>query len=67
MLADGGELIIYAPHLKEVCVTHGSHIESVGHHCRDYFLKQWDRFKDVPWRVLRIPRTCGASGPLWMG
>jgi len=52
VLADGGELIIYAPHLREVCVTHGSHIEEVGYHCRDYFLKQWDRFKNVPWGVL---------------
>ena len=52
VLADGGELIIYAPHLKEVCVTHGSHIEAIGYHCRDYFLKQWDRFKNVPWGVL---------------
>ncbi|HWQ91739.1 MAG TPA: hypothetical protein VN673_08710, partial [Clostridia bacterium] len=52
VLADGGELIIYAPHLKEVCVTHGSHIQHVGYHCRDYFLKQWDQFKDVPWGVL---------------
>src|SRR3954468_19652775 len=52
VLADGGELIIYAPHLNEVCVSHGSHIERIGYHCRDYFLKQWDRFKDVPWGVL---------------
>ena len=52
VLADGGELIIYAPHLKEVCVSHGSHIESIGYHCRDYFLKQWDKFKDIPWGVL---------------
>lgn len=52
VLADGGELIIYAPHLKEICVSHGSHIEKVGYHCRDYFLKQWDKFKDLPWGVL---------------
>ena len=52
VLADGGELIIYAPHLKEVCVSHGSHIEAIGYHCRDYFLKQWDKFKHVPWGVL---------------
>jgi len=35
-----------------VCVSHGNHIESIGYHCRDYFLKQWERFKDVPWGVL---------------
>jgi nickel-dependent lactate racemase len=52
VLADGGELIIYAPHLSEVCVSHGTHIEAVGYHCRDYFLKQWHRFQDVPWGVL---------------
>ena len=52
VLADGGELIIYAPHITEVCVAHGEHIEKVGYHCRDYFLKQWDRFKEVPWGVL---------------
>jgi hypothetical protein len=38
--------------LKEVCVSHGSHIEEIGYHCRDYFLKQWDKFKHVPWGVL---------------
>ena len=52
VLADGGELIIYAPHIAEVCVAHGQVIEEVGYHCRDYFLKQWDRFKHYPWGVL---------------
>ena len=52
VLADGGELIIYAPHIKEVCVAHGRVLHEVGYHCRDYFLKQWDRFKHHPWGVL---------------
>lgn len=52
VLADGGELIIYAPHISEVCVTHGKTILEVGYHCRDYFLKQWDRFQHYPWGVL---------------
>src|SRR5436190_7216594 len=52
VLADGGELIIHAPHIVEVCVAHGKVIEEVGYHCRDYFLKQWDRFKHYPWGVL---------------
>jgi nickel-dependent lactate racemase len=52
VLADGGELIIFAPHLREVCVSHGHHIEAIGYHCRDYFLKQWDNFKHIPWGVL---------------
>jgi nickel-dependent lactate racemase len=52
VVADGGELIIYAPHVKEISVTHGQRIAEIGYHCRDYFLKQWDRFKDYPWGVL---------------
>lgn len=52
VVADGGELIIYAPHVTEISVTHGRTIEEIGYHCRDYFLTQWDRFKDKPWGVL---------------
>ena len=51
-IADGGEVIIYAPHIDEISYTHGKILDEVGYHCRDYFLKQWDRFKDYPWGVL---------------
>ncbi|MCH7988347.1 MAG: DUF2088 domain-containing protein [Planctomycetes bacterium] len=52
IVADEGELIIYAPHMREISVTHGELIEQVGYHVRDYFTKQWDRFKEIPWGVL---------------
>lgn len=52
VVADGGELIIYAPHITEVSPVHGALIEQIGYHTRDYFLTQWDKFKDVPWGVL---------------
>ena len=52
VVADGGELIIYAPHMHEISVTHGKLIEEVGYHCRDYFTKQWDQFKHYPWGTL---------------
>ncbi len=47
-IADGGEVIIYAPNLKEVSLTHGKLIERVGYHVLEYFTKQPERFKDVP-------------------
>ena len=50
--ADGGEVIIYAPHITEISYTHGKILDEIGYHVRDYFLKQWDRFKDYPWGVL---------------
>lgn len=52
VLADGGELIIYAPHITEISLTHGRIIREVGYHCRDYFLAQWERFRNQPWGVL---------------
>lgn len=52
VVADGGELIIYAPHMHEISVTHGKVITEIGYHCRDYFTKQWDRFRHYPWGVL---------------
>jgi len=52
VVADGGELIIYAPHIHEISATHGELIRQIGYHCRDYFLKQWQRFEHVPWGTL---------------
>ena len=52
VVADGGELIIYGPHISEISHTHGKLISEIGYHCRDYFLKQWDRFNEYPWGIL---------------
>lgn len=52
VIADGGEVILYAPSLTEVSYTHGPQIEAIGYHVRDYFVKQWDRFKHYPWGIL---------------
>ncbi len=48
VVADGGEVIIYAPHIDEISYTHGAIIDEVGYHVRDYFVKQWERFGDYP-------------------
>ena len=52
VVADGGTLIIYGPHIRHVSKTWGPYIEKIGYHVRDYFLEQMDRFKDVPLGVL---------------
>jgi nickel-dependent lactate racemase len=51
-LEEGGEVVIYAPHVREVSHTHGPLIEEIGYHCRDYFLGQWERFRSYPGGVL---------------
>ena len=52
VVADGGELIIHAPHVARISRTFGPLIEQVGYHVRDYFLAQPERFRDVPRGVL---------------
>ena len=47
IVADGGQVVLYAPHIREISTTHPQIVE-IGYHCRDYFVKQWDRFKDLP-------------------
>ncbi|MDO5496241.1 MAG: lactate racemase domain-containing protein [bacterium] len=51
VVAEGGELILYAPHITEISEMHPG-IAKIGYHNRDYFVKQWDRFKDHPWGEL---------------
>jgi nickel-dependent lactate racemase len=48
IVADGGQVVLYAPHIREISATHPQ-IAQLGYHCRDYFVEQWDRFKHQPW------------------
>ena len=48
IVADGGQVIIYAPHITAIAVMHPA-IEQIGYHCRDYFLAQWDQFSGYHW------------------
>jgi nickel-dependent lactate racemase len=52
VVADGGTLIIYAPHVEEISYTHGRVLDRIGYHTRDYFAKQMDKFQGVPRGVM---------------
>lgn len=52
VIADGGEVIIYAPNITEVSYTHGKYLDEIGYHCRDYFTKQWSKFQSYPHGVI---------------
>lgn len=52
VVADGGTLIIYGPHIRAVSTTWGERIERIGYHVRDYFLADMARFEDIPRGVL---------------
>ncbi len=62
VVADGGELIIYAPQLSVVSHVHGEGIYEAGYHVRDYYLKQWARFQHLPLGVLAHGTHLRGSG-----
>ena len=51
-VVDGGEVILYAPHITELSYSHGHILREIGYHVIDYFTKQWERFKSYPIGVL---------------
>lgn len=51
VVADGGEVVVYAPHIRTFSTSHPE-IEQIGYHTRDYFVQQWPRFRHVHWAVL---------------
>jgi nickel-dependent lactate racemase len=61
VVADGGEVILYAPHITRISAMHPE-IEQIGYHCRDYFLAKWDRFRRHPWGVLAHPTHLRGAG-----
>lgn len=52
IVEDGGDMIIYAPHLTEFSFTHAKFIEKAGYHVRDYFLSRMELFSDIPTTIL---------------
>lgn len=67
VVADGGRLIIYAPHITEVSRTWGSDIERIGYHIVDYFLEQPERFSDIPRGVLAHSTHVRGTGVMQNG
>ncbi|MGE5072824.1 MAG: lactate racemase domain-containing protein [Anaerolineae bacterium] len=66
-VACGGEVVIYAPHLREVSRVHGKHIHEVGYHILPYFLSDWERFRHVPLGVLAHSTHLRGSGVMQDG
>jgi len=51
-VADEGEVVIYALHITEFSYAHGRELAEVGYHVRDYFTKQWKRYRHCPGTLL---------------
>jgi nickel-dependent lactate racemase len=52
VVEDGGTLIIYAPHIREVSSTWGKYLKESGYHVRDYFTADMKAYSHMPRAVL---------------
>ena len=51
-MADGGELVLYAPHIREFSYTHGEFLDQIGFRSAAYLRRHWDRYRNYPWAIL---------------
>jgi len=49
---DGGELIVYAPHVETFSEVHDDVVEKLGYHVCDYFVANMDRYEGLPLAVM---------------
>jgi hypothetical protein len=62
VVAPGGTLILYAPHIREISRSWGEQIEKIGYHVRDYFLAHPEILCTVPRGVLgHSTYVCGTG------
>jgi len=62
VMAVGGEVIVYAPHLDVVSHVHGKYIYQIGYHTLPYFLSNWEKFQNIPLGVLAHSTHFRGSG-----
>jgi nickel-dependent lactate racemase len=62
IVADGGEVVLYAPHIREISAVHPA-LTDIGYHCRDFFLVQWERYRHYPRGDLAHATHLFGSGP----
>ena len=51
VVAEGGEVIVYAPGISQMSAMHPEIVE-IGYHCKDFFASQWDDYRGYHWGVL---------------
>ncbi len=64
VVADGGELIVYAPHVRCFSEVHQAAVEALGYHVRDFFLAHMERYAHLPRGVMAYAIIVKGTGPM---
>ena len=62
IVADGGELVVYAPHIDRISITHDEILNRTGFHVKDYYLAHMDRYRGIRKGVLGYSSLVKGSG-----
>ena len=62
IVEEGGEVVVYAPNIKEISLTHGREIGRVGFHIKDYFVSNMERYVSHPRAVLAYSSLVKGAG-----
>jgi nickel-dependent lactate racemase len=62
VVADGGDLIVYAPHVKTFTEVHDALADQLGFHVRDYYLADWERWKRLPRAIMAYATIVKGDG-----
>lgn len=62
VVEDGGEVVVYAPHIESLSVTHEATLRKIGYHVADYYLKQMDKFDGISRAVIAVSAFIKGSG-----
>lgn len=62
VIEDGGEVIVYAPHIESLSVTHEATMRKIGYHVADYYLKQPEKFQGISRAVMAVSAYIKGSG-----
>ena len=51
-VAEGGEVILFAPHISELSFAYGDLLRQTGYHVIEYYTSQWEKYKHFPIGVI---------------
>lgn len=62
IVEDGGELIVYAPHIQKISITHDQVLGQMGFHVKDYFVAHMERYGGLRKTVLGYAALVKGTG-----
>jgi len=62
VVEDGGTIVVYAPHIKDISITHREVIKEVGFHIKDYFVANMKRYAKYHRAVLAYSALVKGAG-----